>query len=64
LTFKGNVTKADSVSKANSHSRVAAGLRIEVEPNTTVSGLLDECELRVRILVLAGNRVVRISGPP
>jgi hypothetical protein len=43
--------------------RVVAGLRIErVEPNTTVRGLLDECELRVRILVLAGNRVVGISG--
>jgi hypothetical protein len=42
--------------------RVAAGLGIErVEPNTTVGGLLDECELRVRILVLAGNRVVQIS---
>jgi hypothetical protein len=41
---------------------VAAGLRIErVEPNTTVDGLLDECELRVRILILAGNRVVQIS---
>jgi hypothetical protein len=54
---------AGSVSEANSHPRVAAGRRIErVEPNTTVDGLLDECELRVRILVLAGNRVVRISG--
>ena len=41
---------------------VTAGLRIErVEPNTTVDGLLDECELRVRILILAGNRVVQIS---
>jgi hypothetical protein len=42
--------------------RVAAGLRIERgEPNTTVRGLLDECELRVRILVLPGNRVEQIS---